>query len=92
MVTSDTIAAPATPPGRGGVGMIRISGSLVPSIAQTILKKNLKARRASFCNFSSVNGKIIDQGLALYFCAPHSFTGEDVLELHCHGGVGSAHG
>ena len=87
MVTSDTIAAPATPPGRGGVGMIRISGSLVPSIAQTILKKNLKARRASFCNFFSVNGKVIDQGLALYFCAPHSFTGEDVLELHCHGGV-----
>lgn len=86
LVTSDTIAAPATPPGRGGVGIVRISGCLVPSIAQEILKKSPKARYVNFCNFFSTDGNIIDQGLALYFCAPHSFTGEDILELHCHGG------
>jgi tRNA modification GTPase len=87
MIASDTIVAPATPPGRGGVGIIRVSGSLVPSIAQAILKKIPQARCINFCNFFSANEKIIDQGLALYFCAPHSFTGEDVLELHCHGGM-----
>ncbi|CAL7960604.1 5-carboxymethylaminomethyluridine-tRNA synthase GTPase subunit [Gammaproteobacteria bacterium] len=86
MVTSDTIAAPATPPGRGGVGIVRISGSLALSIAQTILKKTPKTQYVNFCNFFSASGKIIDQGLAIYFCAPRSFTGEDILELHCHGG------
>ena len=87
MKTSDTIVAPATPPGRGGVGIIRVSGSLASSIAQAILKKVPQVRCANFCNFFSVNGKTIDQGLALYFCAPYSFTGEDILELHCHGGA-----
>ncbi|MEI8054712.1 MAG: tRNA uridine-5-carboxymethylaminomethyl(34) synthesis GTPase MnmE [bacterium] len=86
IVASDTIVAPATPPGRGGIGIVRISGSLVLSIAQTILKKPPKTQYVNFCNFFSANGEIIDQGLAIYFCAPRSFTGEDILELHCHGG------
>lgn len=82
----DTIAAQATPPGCGGVGVIRISGPLVSSITQEILGKNLTPRQASFCNFFSQDKKIIDQGLAIYFPAPHSFTGEEVLELQGHGG------
>lgn len=82
-----TIAAQATPSGRGGVGIIRISGSLAMPIAKIILKKTPKARYADFCNFFSDDQKVIDQGLVLYFCAPHSFTGEDILELHCHGGL-----
>lgn len=84
--TSDTIAAQATPPGRGGVGIIRVSGPGSFLIAQTILNKTPRARHAHFCNFFSHDQKVIDQGLVIYFSAPHSFTGEDVLELHGHGG------
>ncbi len=84
--STDTIAAQATPLGRGGVGIVRISGSLALPIAEAILKKTPEARRVNFCKFFSADGEIIDQGLALYFQAPHSFTGEEVLELHCHGG------
>jgi tRNA modification GTPase len=86
IVTSDTITAPATPPGRGGIGIVRVSGSLASSIAQTILKKTPKVQYANFCKFFSASGEVIDQGLAIYFRAPRSFTGEDILELHCHGG------
>ena len=82
----DTIAAVATPPGQGGIGIVRVSGSLVLFIAQKILGKVPQARYANFCKFFSNNKTVIDQGLALYFCSPNSFTGEDVLELHCHGG------
>lgn len=82
----ETIAAQATPPGRGGVGIIRVSGPLVPSIVQAILDKNISARYASFCDFLNGDKTIIDQGLAIYFSAPHSFTGEEVLELQGHGG------
>ena len=80
-----TIAAIATPPGRGGVGVIRVSGGAVPAIAATLLGKDLMPRHAHLVTFKSANDEPIDQGLAIYFPAPNSFTGEDVLELHAHG-------
>ena len=83
----DTIAALATPPGRGGIGVVRISGMQVPQIALTITGKTLQPRQATFTYFSAINGDILDQGIALYFPAPHSFTGEPVLELQGHGGT-----
>lgn len=82
----DTIVAQATPSGRGGVGIVRISGPLVKTIAQTILPTMPAARMAQFGDFLDADGSVIDQGIALYFVAPHSFTGEDVLELQGHGG------
>lgn len=81
-----TIVAPATPPGRGGIGIIRVSGSFVTAIIPAVLHQNLQPRYAAFSNFYAANNEVIDQGVALYFAAPNSFTGEDVLELHCHGG------
>jgi len=81
-----TIAAIATPPGRGGVGIIRISGPKVTTIAQTILGFLPTPRLAQFCHFKSMQDAVIDHGLALYFPAPNSFTGEDVLEIQGHGG------
>lgn len=83
---TDTIAAVATPPGRGGVGIIRLSGSDVPQIAQQILGDCPSPRHASHRRFLAANQQIIDDGIALYFPAPRSFTGEDVLELQGHGG------
>ncbi|EIJ41075.1 tRNA modification GTPase TrmE [Beggiatoa alba B18LD] len=83
----DTIAAIATPAGRGGVGVIRISGTNVPVIAQSILHKLPKPRYAAYSQFLNAQGELIDQGIALYFPAPHSFTGEAVLELQGHGGA-----
>jgi tRNA modification GTPase len=82
----DTIAAIATPPGNGGVGIIRISGSDVPAIAKQLLTKPLQPRFALFSSFLGEDGSAIDSGIALYFPAPHSYTGEDVLELQGHGG------
>ncbi|CAH9019958.1 tRNA uridine-5-carboxymethylaminomethyl(34) synthesis GTPase MnmE [Candidatus Nitrosacidococcus sp. I8] len=82
---SDTIAAIATPAGRGGISIVRVSGSLCFKIAKQVTKQNLKPRYANFCNFYSYNREIIDQGIALYFPAPQSFTGEDTLEFHTHG-------
>lgn len=84
---NDTIVAQATPPGRGGVAIIRISGKLVPVVASNILGMIPPPRQASFCRFRDQNHEIIDQGIALFFPSPHSFTGEDVLELHGHGGT-----
>ncbi len=83
----DTIAALATPPGRGGVGIIRISGKRVIDIAQAVLGYLPEPRHADYRPFYDLNKETIDQGIALYFPAPHSFTGEDVLELQAHGGV-----
>ena len=80
-----TIAAIATPPGRGGVGVIRVSGEAVPSIAAALLGRDLIPRHAHLVTFKSAIDEPIDQGLAIYFPAPNSFTGEDVLELHAHG-------
>lgn len=86
ILSTDIIAAIATPPGRGGIGVIRISGKNLTNLAKVILGQLPKPRFASFCNFLDTEGQIIDQGIALYFQAPHSYTGEDVLELQGHGG------
>lgn len=84
---NSTIVAPATPSGRGGVAIIRISGPNTKNISKIILKKDLTPRYAQYSYFYDENGEILDQGLALFFPAPNSFTGEDVLELHGHGGT-----
>ena len=83
---TDTIAAIATPPGRGGVGVIRISGKNLRPIAVALLGKLPQPRYATYCKFLDDQGLIIDQGIALYFPNPQSYTGEDVLELQGHGG------
>ena len=87
LVSQDTIAAIATPPGNGGVGIIRISGTLVPEIAKQLLNKPLIPRYAQFSPFIDGDGGIIDSGISLYFPAPASYTGEDILELQGHGGA-----
>lgn len=81
----DTIAAIATAPGKGGVGIVRISGKLALPIAEQICDKPLTAARAGYRKFS-LRDKAIDEGIALFFPNPHSFTGEDVVELQAHGG------
>lgn len=87
-VANPTIAAIATPIGRGGVGVIRLSGSKAYQIALVLTrKKEIKPRLVHFCRFYEEAGRVIDEGLVLYFKAPHSFTGEDVIELQGHGGV-----
>jgi tRNA modification GTPase len=86
-MSRDTIVAAATPPGRGGVAVVRISGEAVPQIAQSLLGRLPAPRYATFLRWHDAQGAIIDLGLALYFPAPHSFTGEHVLELHGHGGT-----
>lgn len=83
---SDTIAAIATPPGRGGIGVVRVSGARVISIAQQLLGDLPEPRRAALRIFRDAQGEMLDGGLALFFPSPASFTGEDVLELHGHGG------
>ncbi len=83
-----TIAAIATPQGRGGIGVIRLSGARAAAICQALTGKSLPAARlAQFATFLALDGVAIDEGLVLYFPAPHSFTGEDVVELQGHGGV-----
>jgi tRNA modification GTPase len=86
MTRTDTIVAAATPPGRGGVGIVRISGPKTPELAATLLGELPAARRATFARFLDAQHDPIDAGLALFFPAPHSYTGEHVLELHGHGG------
>jgi len=83
--TSDTIVAIATPSGRGGIGVVRVSGSRVRAIANALCGIEPEPRRAQLTGFTGMDGVAIDRGLALLFAAPHSFTGEDVLELHAHG-------
>ena len=84
---SDTIVAPATAPGRGGIGVVRLSGPGVPEIAAGLLPRGLpEPRLATLATFRDGTGEAIDSGLALFFPAPHSYTGEAVLELHGHGG------
>ena len=85
-LNTDTIAAIATAPGRGGVGIIRVSGAKSKDIAQAILGFIPKTRYAHYCPFKDENGNTLDEGLALFFENPNSFTGEDVLELQGHGG------
>ncbi|HEY7867493.1 MAG TPA: tRNA uridine-5-carboxymethylaminomethyl(34) synthesis GTPase MnmE [Psychromonas sp.] len=83
---TDTIVAQATAPGRGGVGIIRVSGPDVEAVAKVILGKLPKLRFAEYLPFSDQHNEVLDQGIALFFKAPNSFTGEDVLELQGHGG------
>ncbi len=85
-INQDTIAAQATAPGRGGVGIIRVSGRRASAIAQSILGLSPQPRYAHYGAFRDAEGQEIDQGIALYFPGPNSFTGEDVLELQGHGG------
>lgn len=89
LVNADTIAAIATAQGRGGVGVVRISGREAATIALAVLGKLPSPRYAHYGNFLEENGDILDQGVALFFPAPHSYTGENVLELQGHGGVAS---
>lgn len=86
MLTNETIIAQATPPGRGGVGIIRISGPKTELVAQAILNKIPTVRKADYLSFLDEEQQTIDQGIAILFKAPNSFTGEDVLELQGHGG------
>jgi tRNA modification GTPase len=86
MTGPDTIAAIATAPGRSGVGIIRCSGPQIAPLVTAIVGRPLEPRRAVLADFRDADGEIIDRGLALFFRAPQSYTGEDVLELHGHGG------
>lgn len=86
MNNNDTIVAQATAPGQGGIGIIRVSGKLTKKISKIILGVTLKPRVASLLPFKNRQGEEIDEGIAIYFESPNSFTGEDVLELQGHGG------
>lgn len=85
-IQKDTIVAQATAPGRGGIGVLRVSGPLAAIVAENVLGKCPKIRTAEYLPFKDSDGTVLDQGIALFFKAPHSFTGEDVLELQGHGG------
>ncbi len=82
-----TIAAIASGRSTGGVGVIRLSGSKALAIAKVLCQQDLKPRYAHFVKFINNDQQVVDSGIALYFKAPHSFTGEDVVELQCHGGI-----
>ncbi len=82
----ETIAAIATPPGRGGVGIVRLSGPELLATARALSGKSPSPRQAMLADFRAADGSLIDRGLILHFPAPASYTGEDVLELHAHGG------
>ena len=83
---SDNIAAVATAPGRGGIGVVRISGRNLGATAAGIIGRIPLPRKVSYSSFMDAEGSVIDQGIAIFFPAPHSYTGEDVLELQGHGG------
>jgi len=84
--TDDLIAAPATPPGRGAVAMVRVSGSGLDALVLPLTgRQNLTPRHAHYVPFLDDSGEVIDRGLSLYFQGPGSYTGEDMLELYCHG-------
>ena len=83
---NDTIAALATAPGRAGLSVVRVSGPLTKNIANKMLGYTPKHMQAKRSSFKAPNGEIVDTGVALFFSSPKSYTGEDVLELTCHGG------
>jgi tRNA modification GTPase len=87
MRLAETIAAIATAPGRAGIGVVRVSGPAVRDIAAAVLGRTLQARVATLCDFLEAESRILDRGIAVFFPAPHSYTGEDVLELQGHGGL-----
>ncbi|MDR2212896.1 MAG: tRNA modification GTPase, partial [Pseudomonadales bacterium] len=82
---ADTICALATPAGKGGVGVIRVSGAKALALGERLGGLSPAPRQAQFANFTDEHGQLLDQGLILYFPAPRSFTGEDVIEFHIHG-------
>ncbi len=86
IIVNDTITAQATAPGRGGIAVIRVSGPRVTAIMREMLGTELTPRQATYLPFRDTSGEILDEGIAIFFPNPHSFTGEDVLELHGHGG------
>ena len=83
----DPIVAIATSAGRGAVGIVRASGRDLSPLIQALCNRPLRARQASYLEFLDERGEAIDRGLAIWFAAPHSYTGEDVLELQAHGGA-----
>ena len=85
-MTTDTIAAVSTPPGRGGIGVVRISGPRAGGIAKGVLRRRPEPRVATAARFLGEDGEALDHGIALWFPAPRSYTGEDLLELQGHGG------
>jgi tRNA modification GTPase len=85
--SADTICAVATPPGAGGLGIVRVSGPEVPEISRNLIGFQPSPRHATLADFTDSEGEVIDSGIVLYFPAPHSFTGEHVLELQGHGGA-----
>ena len=86
MPQQDTIVAIATPPGRGGVGIVRVCGAGARALAEAVMGKLPPPRYAALACFRDAARRPIDHGIALFFPAPHSFTGEDTIELHGHGG------
>ncbi len=86
MSTQRPIVAIATAPGRGGIGVVRVSGPHLGPFIYALLGRSLEPRHATYCRFPDATGEVIDQGIALYFVGPASYTGEDVLELQGHGG------
>ena len=86
MVSRETIAAIATPPGPGGIGIVRVSGSCAHIITKKMCGRSPMPRLATFSPFFGTDNEVIDNGIVLFFPHPHSFTGEDVLELQGHGG------
>ncbi len=86
MFPTAPIAAIATAPGRGGIGMVRVSGADLVPVMLSLFGPTLTPRHAHYLPFTAADGEVLDQGIALYFKAPHSYTGEDVLELQGHGG------
>ena len=82
----DPIVAIATAPGRGAVGVVRVSGKNLDAVIKAVCSKPLQPRQATYLPFLDATGQVLDKGLAIYFPAPHSYTGEDVLELQAHGG------
>ncbi|MEO8007914.1 MAG: tRNA uridine-5-carboxymethylaminomethyl(34) synthesis GTPase MnmE [Betaproteobacteria bacterium] len=87
MRLADTIAAIGTAPGRAGIGVVRVSGPAVRNIVMASLGRTLQARVATLCDFLEAESRILDRGIAIFYPAPHSYTGEDVLELQGHGGL-----
>ena len=87
----ETIAALATAPGTSAVAIVRLSGAAALDIARRLTGTLPRPRYAELCAFRDTDGNVIDRGLLLYFPAPHSYTGEDVVELQGHGEIGRAH-
>ena len=85
MSKNRTIVAPATVPGRGGISIIRMSGELSKSIAECMCGQLAEAWRFKRCSIKSLGGSKIDDGMVVFFKSPNSYTGDDVVEFHCHG-------